>query len=44
MELLEKERSDSLKSLQTDTALVEAKKAAKEAEDRLVLSPRDPDE
>ena len=38
VELLEKKRSDMQKHLQSDAALVEAKEAAKEAEDRLVSS------
>ena len=36
VELLEEKRSDLQKHLQSDAALAEAKKAAKEAEDRLV--------
>lgn len=44
VELLEKKRSDMQKHLQSDAALVEAKEAAKEAEDRLVASRRVVDE
>lgn len=36
VELLKEKRSDLQKHLQSDAALAEAKKAAKEAEDRLV--------
>lgn len=36
VELLEEKRSDLQKHLQSDAALAEAKKAVKEAEDRLV--------